>query len=63
MSVSGDLRKSIKEEIEARNRYLRRAREADHVTARLYQHIASEENTHAHEFNSRLKIVSRMGRR
>lgn len=59
MSVAGELRKSIREEIGARDRYLRRAKEADTITARLYRHIANEENTHAHEFNSRLRIMNR----
>lgn len=59
MSVASDLRQSIKEEIRAKNNYLRRAKTADPITARLYHHIANEENTHAHEFNNRLKIVGR----
>jgi rubrerythrin len=59
MSIASDLRQSIKEEIRAKNNYLRRARTADPATAKLYRHIANEEIVHAHEFNNRLKVVSR----
>lgn len=59
MSIVSDLRQSIKEEIKAKNNYLRRAKTADPVTARLYHHIASEEIIHAREFRNRLKIISR----
>ena len=54
MSITGDLRQSIKEELEAEARYLRRAKVADDSTKRLYLHIAHEEHIHSQEFRKRL---------
>lgn len=59
MTIASDLRKSIQEEQLAALHYRTRAKTADPVTARLYRHIAGEEDGHAHEFRQRLKIVER----
>jgi len=61
-TVSQGLQESMGEELTASMWYQLRARDAqgkgDNETARLYKHIAAEENTHLDEFNKRLIEIS-----
>jgi rubrerythrin len=59
MSISADLKQSMSEERKAARAYRTRGKwaelEGDGVTARLYEHIAKEEDGHYAEFQARLK--------
>jgi rubrerythrin len=58
-SVADGLSQSMLEEAVAGNFYRRRAESADPETAKLYRHIASEEDGHLEEFAKRLNEVAR----
>ncbi len=55
--ITGELKQSMVEEMAAANIYRARAERArshnDNLTAALYEHIASEEETHYNEFRDR----------
>ena len=55
LSVKSNLSKSINEEAIAASVYRQRKATADPTTAKLYEHIASEEDGHRAEFSKRLK--------
>lgn len=61
--LSEQLHKSMSEESLAARRYRQRAdvaeRHGDSVTARLYRHIAHEEDIHYSEFKARLSRLPR----
>jgi len=61
-TVSQGLSHSMGEELTAANWYRQRARHArmkgDDTTARLYEHIAGEEDEHYRQFNERLDEIS-----
>ena len=57
MSIAGDLRRSMADELTAETNYKRRAQTADPITKRLYLHIAGEEHGHYMEFKRRLANV------
>jgi hypothetical protein len=52
-SVKANLSKSMTEESIAASTYRQRKTTADPITAKLYEHIAGEEDTHRTEFNKR----------
>ncbi len=60
-NIPQGLRESMSEELTASNWYRQRARHAkkygDDKTAKLYEHIAREEDVHYQEFMERLDIV------
>jgi len=62
-TIIRDLRQSIRDEHGAAAAYRHRALSADPVTAKLYKHIAKEEDVHTREFAARLLAVARMARR
>ena len=53
-SVKSNLSKSINEEATAASVYRQRKVTADPITAKLYEHIAGEEDGHREEFSKRL---------
>ena len=54
-TLKSNLTKSINEEATAASVYRQRKVTADPITAKLYEHIAGEEDGHREEFSKRLK--------
>lgn len=67
MSVQDDLQKSVLDESVASHNYRMRAIAArsagDEVSARLWEHVADEEDVHYNEFMNRLAVVRVEGQR